>query len=425
MKLRLHITVSAGSAFSWEQDRPDVYIGRDPDAELHLQGDNVQNISWRHARIELTPEGAYLTDLESTNGTFLNGQRITRRSPVRVGDQVQLGRTGPSLQVVEVELPEPSPAPCPAVSTAGSEEPLSVVVLAPPSPTRLMLRVVQARQQWLMYAVAVAAAGVLVLGVVLGLVIYWPRSGAPSGHYTAERLASKYRERVYFIQVHTKGGTSLGSGILVANSKTRGLIATNLHVVDIELEKNALQKKLMPDGPWRPMAIEVKNPGQLTPKPARWAAFHRHFDIALLVIELENASPGAVTIIRQGALRDGEEAVVMGYPLGIQLSTSTGVISNPRGDEDGFIYTTCASTSGNSGGPLFVQRRGLLAGLHTLTKLKPMPGGSVAEVGNLKGAMPGEEIVSTLQTGRTENWVWAPDLKLVVVELARMVPLKE
>jgi len=63
-------------------------IGRE-DCDIVLDGDSF--ISSRHARIEMRPDGAWLVDLASTNGTYLNGTRITEDRRVRRGDRIQVG----------------------------------------------------------------------------------------------------------------------------------------------------------------------------------------------------------------------------------------------------------------------------------------------------------------------------------------------
>jgi|YNPNPStandDraft_1061719.scaffolds.fasta_scaffold04766_3 ABC-type multidrug transport system ATPase subunit/pSer/pThr/pTyr-binding forkhead associated (FHA) protein len=63
-------------------------IGRDPQSDIHIPEPTV---SWRHARLERVPEGHILTDLNSTNGTFVNGRRITAPYLLRQGDEVQIG----------------------------------------------------------------------------------------------------------------------------------------------------------------------------------------------------------------------------------------------------------------------------------------------------------------------------------------------
>jgi pSer/pThr/pTyr-binding forkhead associated (FHA) protein len=63
-------------------------IGRGDDADLTL-GDT--GISRSHARI--TPEGvsAVIEDLGSSNGTFVNTQRVEDPRRLRDGDEIQLG----------------------------------------------------------------------------------------------------------------------------------------------------------------------------------------------------------------------------------------------------------------------------------------------------------------------------------------------
>jgi hypothetical protein len=49
-------------------------IGRSPDVAVVI---NDSNVSRRHAEVWRTSEGVAVRDLESTNGTFVNGHRIT------------------------------------------------------------------------------------------------------------------------------------------------------------------------------------------------------------------------------------------------------------------------------------------------------------------------------------------------------------
>jgi FHA domain len=125
MKLRLQITTGSGASFAFEHTGPDLRIGRDPESELALAGEASQSVSWRHARIELTPQGAFLTDLGSSNGTLLNNQRITGRALVKQDDRIQLGYTGPTLRIVELDLEDVAP-PIRRPETPAHQEPTPV-----------------------------------------------------------------------------------------------------------------------------------------------------------------------------------------------------------------------------------------------------------------------------------------------------------
>jgi pSer/pThr/pTyr-binding forkhead associated (FHA) protein len=65
-------------------------IGRDKQAELVL-GD--PEVSRRHARLEVQRGIVFLRDLESKNGTFLNGRRVRTPIEIREGDEIDVGTT--------------------------------------------------------------------------------------------------------------------------------------------------------------------------------------------------------------------------------------------------------------------------------------------------------------------------------------------
>jgi diguanylate cyclase (GGDEF)-like protein len=70
-------------------DHDDTVIGRDPEAHLWVSDPAV---SWRHARLVRDDGGGLvLHDLGSTNGTFVDGQRVERRWPLHAGARIQLG----------------------------------------------------------------------------------------------------------------------------------------------------------------------------------------------------------------------------------------------------------------------------------------------------------------------------------------------
>lgn len=62
-------------------------LGRSPRCELVLDDDTV---SRRHATLQLQDGRWYLVDLDSSNGTWVNGRR-TFNAEVRPGDEIRLG----------------------------------------------------------------------------------------------------------------------------------------------------------------------------------------------------------------------------------------------------------------------------------------------------------------------------------------------
>jgi ABC-type multidrug transport system ATPase subunit len=70
------------------REQVEINIGRDPGSNLHLSGAMV---SWHHARIIQSGGEHILVDLNSTNGTFVNGSRVTERYTLQEGDVIQIG----------------------------------------------------------------------------------------------------------------------------------------------------------------------------------------------------------------------------------------------------------------------------------------------------------------------------------------------
>jgi hypothetical protein len=69
-------------------------IGRDANCDLSIAD---MTVSRRHATLERTQDGWLLTDLESTNGTRVNGWRVRGKVKVTPGDLVSFGNAEYSL----------------------------------------------------------------------------------------------------------------------------------------------------------------------------------------------------------------------------------------------------------------------------------------------------------------------------------------
>jgi hypothetical protein len=66
-------------------------VGRGAENAIRLDGDDF--VSSRHALIEPRPDGLWVSDAGSTNGTFVNGARVTDARLLQNGDVIRVGQT--------------------------------------------------------------------------------------------------------------------------------------------------------------------------------------------------------------------------------------------------------------------------------------------------------------------------------------------
>jgi hypothetical protein len=69
-------------------DKDEMSIGRDPNSDITI---NDAQISRRHAQVTIRGNVVVLEDLDSTNGTFVNGMRLTASQALSNGDVIGLG----------------------------------------------------------------------------------------------------------------------------------------------------------------------------------------------------------------------------------------------------------------------------------------------------------------------------------------------
>jgi diguanylate cyclase (GGDEF)-like protein len=79
--------VDVGKMFKLEEG--ETYIGRSHKAGIRLDDDSISRL---HVKIQLGPAEVVVEDLGSSNGTLVNGERITTRT-LQDGDKIRLGET--------------------------------------------------------------------------------------------------------------------------------------------------------------------------------------------------------------------------------------------------------------------------------------------------------------------------------------------
>ncbi len=114
----------------------DTTLGREETAEIVLE-DPSGELSRRHARIGLLDGVATIEDLGSTNGTLLNGERISGPQPLRTGDEITIGKYVLQFESALAEPAQPSADPqrTRVRATPPSTDPQLTRVRAAPPPS--------------------------------------------------------------------------------------------------------------------------------------------------------------------------------------------------------------------------------------------------------------------------------------------------
>ncbi len=145
-KLTLVNTQSSAPPKEFELIRSEHVIGRDDGVDIVIP---TPAVSRRHARLMMEGGGYVIEDLGSSNGTFVNGERLIGRRTLNHGDEIRLGQAitlsytapvadEPDKTSVGVKRPMPVAVSHVAQTTIG-EEPM--VQVAASGPRRLVVTV--------------------------------------------------------------------------------------------------------------------------------------------------------------------------------------------------------------------------------------------------------------------------------------------
>lgn len=97
MRVTLHVVAGPQTGRDFTFDQHDTFmIGRSEDSQFCLPHDRY--FSRHHCILEIAPPQAFLRDLRSTNGTYVNGMRV-ETAHLKSGDRIQGGET-----ILEVEV---------------------------------------------------------------------------------------------------------------------------------------------------------------------------------------------------------------------------------------------------------------------------------------------------------------------------------
>jgi pSer/pThr/pTyr-binding forkhead associated (FHA) protein len=89
MTMGLIIVQGPGTGHTFTLGTDPVIIGREAPSAKFVIADPA--VSRRHAQISRQDDGYMIEDLNSTNGTFINAQRVVGAVPLTPGDLIELG----------------------------------------------------------------------------------------------------------------------------------------------------------------------------------------------------------------------------------------------------------------------------------------------------------------------------------------------
>ena len=298
-----------------------ITIGRSEESTIQIQDPTVSN---HHAIIEERDDRFWIVDLKSSNGTFVNGRRITETVIVE-NDVIHFGTNKKVF----------------AYRTLHDQDPTQIVESGRDSDSREKSNTSSIRK-----LIGVALVVVAVVAIVV------TRSGSDKTETTDSDIYDKPINISNLIATTRPATASLycndaeyeysGSGwplktASLGESPSRTLIITNFHV------------------------IEDCNPGTLTVTTgagtmnAEVMAVDIDADLATLSTNLD-LNPFKVAT----EAPIGSWVMAVGNPLGVEGNVTFGTIT---AQQEGYFITDAAINEGNSGGPLF-NSRGEVVGIN-------------------------------------------------------------
>jgi S1-C subfamily serine protease len=370
--MQLTITAGADAGKTVQVQGNEFTIGREAGCDLVLADGKS---SRRHAALRVLPDGrATLYDLGSSNGTFVNGQRV-QSMLLQGGEQIQIGDTvlvpgqaivpgaqpvggthgatspGAAVPAVAAAATPPPQAPQPPPQQAAYTPPTQPLQaqqpaagFQPPSPTPIQRpsRTQSAIQRVMLQRAVNRATIIGVIAIVLviavgALAVFGVFSGDGTSAPSNREIVAKTKPSTYFIV--TNKGDSAGRGTGWVWDASKGIIVTNAHVV--------AGGKSWSVATGDDLKIEVKRTAEgadvvAAPngQPAKLLGEADCEDIGVLQVA---DTSGLVTLPRgsQKDLQVGDHAVAVGYPATLNTATSD-VFSTP-----GFTRAQLTATSGD------------------------------------------------------------------------------
>jgi S1-C subfamily serine protease len=327
-----------------------ITIGRDPTSVVRFDMGEDREVSTRHAEIRCEVDAYIIADLESTNGTWVNGARLRGPRRLHVGDLVKLGRSGPELRVaaIDEQVWQPTMENAvhlpPIVATSGRGH----------RTQEFVARIVETRTRSLRVGVFVAFAAVLALGTAGWFYVSTRNDdGKVWNDVTAPAVRRANDDAVALIETEIPGQQCAagceGTGFSISPA---GMIVTNRHVV---LQRGAKASRIR---------VKFANSGAWHPAELVAIAADSATDLAIIQLTEPGRYPSVVGVSPDGPDLDAGSAILtIGFPLGTRLrmegsgeaevartTVTTGSIGKMLTD---IFQIDAAADHGSSGSPVF------------------------------------------------------------------------
>lgn len=216
MKCELTVTSGARSGHRDTFDKSYIGIGRHPMSDLRFDAERDLDASTRHAAILRQGDSYLIRDLGSTNGTYVNGEKITGDRTLADGDTLRFGVHGPEVtfrilreaqdEVVIPAVTPPPAAPQPAAPAPpdASRRPAASAPPPAPGPSATSILRAEIREQRGRFRALMVMLAIVLVGAFL--VILWQNRRSTQNLATTVAVIDSLRleiDRIRAIQAQT------------------------------------------------------------------------------------------------------------------------------------------------------------------------------------------------------------------------------
>ena len=185
MTLELRVVSGAREGTRERFTKSVVTVGRHPLSDLRFDPQGDLDVSTRHAELRGIDDVWTIRDQQSTNGTFVNGERLEGARALHSGDLITFGTNGPRVEVrvlrAEDEVAAPAALQRPSDASNALAAAASLAAAVPPAPLRRdttvrIAEAVDAHTKSLKRAFIGGGAALVAAAVVAGVV--WQRQSS-------------------------------------------------------------------------------------------------------------------------------------------------------------------------------------------------------------------------------------------------------